>query len=272
MTEIAKYSDVLLGQSRFAVEQGNALSILAAFPDASVDAVVTDPPYSSGGMFRGDRMARTDAKYTQTEFQGKRPDFAGDTRDQRAFAHWCAIWLGECLRASKPGAPIAVFTDWRQLPTVTDAIQAGGWVWRGVAVWDKTEGTRPRMGGFRSQSEFVVWGSNGGMDDAASKSVGCLPGVFRVPVLQDDKHHQTGKPTPLMAEIVKVCPPGGVVLDPFAGSGTTLVAALNTGRRAIGIEIVEEYAAIARARAEGAEGSADWRRPEQCGLFSGGTP
>jgi site-specific DNA-methyltransferase (adenine-specific) len=95
-------------------------------PDASVDAVITDPPYSSGGFTRGDRSASTTAKYTLTGTQIERPAFAGDNRDQRSFGYRCALWLSECLRVAKTGAPIAVFTDWRQLPTMTDAIQAAG--------------------------------------------------------------------------------------------------------------------------------------------------
>ena len=75
-----------------------------------------------------------------------------------AFLVWCSLWLAECLRVAKPGAPIAVFSDWRQLATMIDAIQCGGFVFRGVMPWDKTEAVRPRMGGFRSQCEYVVWG------------------------------------------------------------------------------------------------------------------
>jgi hypothetical protein len=51
------------------------------------------------------------------------------------------------------------FTDWRQLPMLTDVLQAGGFVWRGVMPWDKTESSRaPHTGYFRHQCEYVVWG------------------------------------------------------------------------------------------------------------------
>jgi site-specific DNA-methyltransferase (adenine-specific) len=233
---------------RWRVVQGEALALLAALTDESVDAIVTDPPYSSGGQFRGDRVQSTGAKYVSTGTKTVRPDFAVDNRDQRGFAFWCSMWLTECLRVARPGAPLLVFTDWRQLPTVTDAVQAGGWVWRGVVTWDKTEASRPKEGGFRSQSEFVVWATKGPLDRDAAKAVGYLPGVFRVGVRQTDKFHQTGKPTALLQRLVAVCPPGGVVLDPFAGSGTTLVAALLGGRRALGFEWVRSYAAVARER------------------------
>jgi site-specific DNA-methyltransferase (adenine-specific) len=55
-------------------------------------------------------------------------------------------------------------------------------------------------------------------------------------VKQDDKHHLTGKPTALMRELVKVAPPSGLILDPFAGSGTTGIAAALEGRRCLLVE------------------------------------
>ena len=66
--------------------------------------------------------------------------------------------------------------------------------------------------------------------------------------------HPTVKPTDLMRYLCRlVTPPGGIVLDPFMGSGTTLVAAKLEGRKAIGIELEEEYCEIAAKRlAQGA--------------------
>jgi site-specific DNA-methyltransferase (adenine-specific) len=233
---------------RWVLHHGDALAVLRSMPDASVDAVITDPPYSSGGFTRGDRSMPPAMKYTMNGTKIARPAFSGDNRDQRSFAYWCALWLGECLRVAKPGAPLCVFTDWRQLPTMTDAVQAGGWVWRGIVVWDKTEACRPAMGRFAAQCEYVVWGTAGPSRD--DEEVGCLWGVIREPVRMADKHHVTGKPTAVMQRLVRICPPDGVVLDPFAGSGTTGVAALLEGRTFLGVEVAGEYARIARDRLE----------------------
>jgi site-specific DNA-methyltransferase (adenine-specific) len=72
--------------------------------------------------------------------------------------------------------------------------------------------------------------------------------------------HPTVKSLSLMTWLCKlVTPPGGIVLDPFAGSGSTLIAALRQGFRAIGIERDPEYAATARARVE--EDAPLMRRP-----------
>ena len=197
------------------------------------DALITDPPYSSGGAFRGDRMGSTVSKYVQSSTFTPRPEFSGDNRDQRSYLAWCSLWMAAALHSAKPGAAMAVFSDWRQLPVTTDAVQAGGWVWRGIGVWDKTEGTRPRLGGFRAQCEFTVWATSGPLDSQANPVA--LPGVIRHPTV-GDKQHIAEKPLSVMHWLVRLAPEGGVVLDPFAGSGTTLISAKSLGRRAIGFE------------------------------------
>jgi len=65
-------------------------------PDGCVDAFVTDPPYSSGGAFRGDRVKDTTAKYVSTGSANREiPAFEGDVRDQRSFTLWTALWSSE---------------------------------------------------------------------------------------------------------------------------------------------------------------------------------
>lgn len=109
-------------------------------------AFVTDPPYSSGGAFRGDRVKGTAAKYVSTGSANKGlPGFDGDVRDQRSFTLWTALWSSEAWRCAADGCHLVAFSDWRQLPALCDAVQAGGWLWRGICVWDKTEASRPRL-------------------------------------------------------------------------------------------------------------------------------
>jgi site-specific DNA-methyltransferase (adenine-specific) len=75
-------------------------------------------------------------------------------------------------------------------------------------------------------------------------------------------HHPTVKPVALMRHLVRlVTPPGGTVLDPFAGSGTTLVAAVLEGMHAIGCEMTDEYLPIIRGRVAWAEQQADAEQP-----------
>jgi len=251
-------AEVLAGTARFAVVHGNSWRVRRSLPTGSVDVDLSDPPYSSGGAFRGDRAKSTDTKYTQSAYTGRRPDFTGDAMDGRAWTKWCTAWMEDARRCASPDGKLAAFIDWRQLPAMTDAVQMAGWIWRGTAAWDKGEGSRVTPGGFRAQCEFIVWATVGPLPPPET-GVLVLPGCFKFPVLQSDKHHQTGKPTPLMRELVKLCPPGGLIFDGFAGSGTTAVAAVLEGRRVIAVERSEEYYRVALERCRAA---AEGRRPD----------
>jgi site-specific DNA-methyltransferase (adenine-specific) len=225
------------------IYHGDCLEVL---PELSgVAAVVTDPPYSSGGAFRGDRTNSTLQKYISNYSGNQRTlnDFTGDNRDQRSFYAWCTLWLNGARAASLPGAMVASFTDWRQLPTMTDAVQSGGWVWRGLAVWSKKFG-RPREGGFSNAAEYVVWGSNGPMGEGQDAYTA---GIFESSI-EREREHIAQKPEAVMRWLLGIVPSNGLVLDPFMGSGTTLRAAKDLGMRAIGIEISEEYCEIAVRR------------------------
>lgn len=226
-----------------------SLALLQGMEDNTVDAVVTDPPYSSGGFSRDDKARPTGEKYQSSNVREKYPEFGGDSRDQRSYLMWCALWISECVRVLKPGGYFMAFTDWRQLPVMTDALQAGGVFWRGTIAWDKGRGARaPHKGYFKHQCEYVLWGTKGPAVQLTHD--GPFDGCYSIPVRQADKHHMTGKPTELMRELVRPVVPGGLVLDPFAGSGTTGVAALMTGRRFIGVEREPQYYDIARDRLE----------------------
>lgn len=219
--------------------RGDCLAILPGL-DGPFDAVVTDPPYSSGGQSKGDRAKSTGDKYLNTG-STKYPDFLGDTKDQRSYLHWSALWMSLCFERLADGGLMIVFSDWRQLPVTTDAMQAAGVTWRGIAVWDKTGGARPYKGGFRSQAEYIVWGSKGSL-----KGERYSPGVFRVNPQAGGKLHQVGKPLPLMDEVVAAC--GQRILDPFMGSATTGLAALNQSKAFVGIEASRHYFGVAVER------------------------
>jgi site-specific DNA-methyltransferase (adenine-specific) len=236
--------------SRFRSEQfgsatiykGDALEILMDLGERRFGAVLTDPPYSSGGNVRDKAMA-TSAKYLQSESAGKYPEFQGDTRDQRSYLAWSTLWMGRARDLVLPGGIIASFSDWRQLPVTTDAVQCAGWIWRGVVPWDKTESSRPQQGRYRNQTEFVVWGTNG-----SRRLQGPIaPGVFRMPV-PHIKHHIAGKPVALMAGLMSIME--GPILDPFMGSATVGVACLERGLDYVGIEVDDAYFDIACRRLE----------------------
>lgn len=224
---------------------GDCLEILPTLAVGSVDAVVTDPPYSSGGQFRGDRNAQPSVKYVQSDSVATyRGEFSGDNRDQRSFLAWASMWLGYAFRRSRVGAVAMVFTDWRQLPTMTDAVQCGGWVWRNLVTWWKP-GCRMQRGRFSLSAEYIVYASNGvpTPGEMSPQNVLSFQGVNGA-----DKQHIAEKPLELMRILCQVTPLGATILDPFMGSGTTGVACVQTGRNFIGIEIDRDYFDIAKAR------------------------
>jgi site-specific DNA-methyltransferase (adenine-specific) len=233
------------------LHHGDALAFLRTLPDTSVDAVITDPPYSSGGLMRSDRTAPGSHGKYQGDAITILPEFGGDSRDQRSYAYWCALWLAECRRVTKPAGMLMTFTDWRQLPATTDAVQSGGWVWRGIVPWYKPN-TRPQSGRFTAQCEYVVWASNGAMP--VDRERGTFPGFYQYQP-ERNKEHVTQKPAGLMRDLVSIVPAGGVVLDPFAGSGTTGIAAVAAGLDFIGCEISRHYYELAQRRIEAAENS-----------------
>lgn len=224
------------------LHHGDALQLSRQLPDESLDMLLTDPPYSSGGLHVGQRTQTTNQKYISGNT--KYHDFACDNMDQRSWSFWCHAWLSEVKRALKPGGLVVCFIDWRQLPALTDVVQAAGFILRGIAVWDKTAGRyRPRRNGFGQQSEFIVWASKG----ALPQNDVYLPGVFQAK-LSFPKVHLTEKPIEIAHQIVRLVPPGGAVADLFAGSGPFLVAAKEAGLQWIGCELDPNYHQLATER------------------------
>lgn len=210
------------------------------------DGLVTDPPYASGGLHVGAKSAPTNKKYQQRETVKRHPDFGGDARDQLSWVHWCGIWINLCRKMLTPGAPVLMFCDWRQVGAAITSLQAGGIIYRGLIVWDKKNG-RPAPGRFRAQCEYVLFGSNGAMPPRDLY----LPGVFQhATVSGAGRMHASQKPIALMKDLLQIIPAGGRVLDPFAGSGSTLIAADETGRKSVGIEESTEISQLLVSRIE----------------------
>lgn len=238
------------------VVQGEAMTVLRDLPERYVDAIITDPPYSSGGMYRSDRANDPITKYMQSNYGGADlATFAGDNRDQRGYLAWCSLWMTEALRVAKPGAALVVFCDWRQLPVTTDAVQAGGWVWRGIIPWHKPL-NRPQRGRFSAACEYMVWATAG--HRPPDYPADTLQGHISVSAPQE-RSHPTEKPLAVLRHLVKIAPRDGLVLDPFAGSGTTAAAAIAERRRCLAVEVTEPYVNVIAERLRDIEsgGSAD---------------
>lgn len=192
---------------------GNCLEIAEWL---KADVLVTDPPYGVAYESNMNRNRRN-VKLGRA--------IAGDATTAARDAA-LAAWNG----------PAVVFGRWDSpRPTGTHT----------RLVWDKGGGF---MGNLqlpwgRSDEEVYILGSG-----FTGKREGS---VLRVHMLMSaDKErpdHPTPKPIPLMERLIEKCPPG-VIADPFAGSGSTLVAARNLGRKAIGVEIEERYCDLIASR------------------------
>lgn len=232
--------------------KGNCLEVLKDLDPDCADLVLIDPPYSSGGLFAGARKQDTRIKYTDTDFNGaaRFPSFSGDNMDQHSFIEFMVQVSMRLREKTKDGGAIAAFIDWRNLPAMTDAIQMGGWVWRGIVVWDKGI-SRNIPGRFRNDCEYIVWGTNGRkeVDWKAAKGAKAMQGIYHISgVGTKQKRHQTEKPVELLKALIQICPEGGTVIDCFMGSGSTGVACIEEGRSFIGIELSDHYFEVASER------------------------
>lgn len=229
------------------IHQGDALTILPTLLTGSADALITDPPYNSGGRTPKERRGDTArGKYVSGDAQHDLADFAGDNRDQRSYGYWLALLLSEGLRLTRPGGSALVFTDWAQLPTTSDALQAAGWTWRGIIPWHKPI-SRPQKDGFRRECEYVLWATHG--EPYRHAPTIYLSGLLRGSQPRGkERQHITQKPIEVMRELAKIAPVGGTILDPCAGAGTTGIAALLEQRSFVGVEVTAHYTQIARQR------------------------
>ena len=104
----------------------------------------------------------------------------------------CGLTEGRCA--------LAGFYRLAAITYKTDAIQAAGWMWRGIVVWHKPS-ARPMIGEFRRDSEFIVYASKG---KPAHYTRRCFPGVIQCPVNTATKVHITGKPLALVQELMEI--------------------------------------------------------------------
>ena len=194
------------------------------------DAVVTDPPYSSGGFNEAGKAGGS----IGTTQKGRR--IQGDTLSTRGYE----ALVRRTLRMANAQAAY-VFTDWRMWSTTTEAVELAGYRLRGMLVWNKMW---PAMGArWKMQHELICWGAR-----VTSEMGPGLGNVLSFP-RSGNESHPTEKPSALMEHLVGNVE-GETILDPFMGSGTTLVACQRMGRHGTGIEIDPDYFEIACKRVD----------------------
>ena len=216
--------------------------ILPHIPPETIDSLVTDPPYAVGK--KGDMLGFVSPNWHEkaTHSRGYADHDPGQYRALLSPA------FASSVHAMKPGALSLIFCGNRTLHTAATIAEEAGimpldilaYVWAGSVAKSKTT-LMPAM-------ELALLGRKAGPvreinPSWTEKNVrgGTKP--------RETNGHPTAKPTSWMEDAIRlVTPPGGLVLDPFAGSGSTLRSAKNLGCRAVGIESDERYCEIAARR------------------------
>lgn len=239
---------------------GDCVEVLKTLPAKSVDLVFADPPYN---LQLGGDLHRPD---------NSKVDAVDDHWDQfesfEAYDRFTRAWLAECRRVLKDDGALWVIGSYHNIFRVGTALQdLGFWLLNDV-VWRKTnpmpnfKGTR-----FANAHETLIWAAKSrgqkrytfnydalkvANDDLQMRSDWTLPlctGEERVKDAAGQKAHPTQKPEALLHRVLLASTkPGDIVLDPFFGVGTTGAAAKRLGRRYVGIEREETYAALAAER------------------------
>jgi site-specific DNA-methyltransferase (adenine-specific) len=238
---------------------GDCLDALARIKPASVDLIFADPPYGIGKDFgvSKDRWPSTDS-----------------------YLAWCRDWIGACMRALKPDGTMYLMAATQTMPAL-DCYVAEAYHVLGRIVWAyDSSGVQPRRR-FGSAYEPILMfthsarsrhifnaedvavpartGSERGLIDyrrtppAPYNSVKIPGNVWFFPRVRykmpEYENHPTQKPEALLERIVRASSrEGDIVLDPFSGSFTTAAVALRLHRRAVGIDISEEYYKIGLRR------------------------
>lgn len=240
-------------------------------PGIRCDHVITDPPYEAEAHGSGRRLLGRTAELKDArvrEIEVAPLDFGAMTDELRT--HLCA-WAAESCSGW-----LLAFCQAEAVATWRTAMEAGGAKWRRAMVWVKPDSS-PQLSGDRPAQGFESIAAAWCGDGPSRWNGGGKRGVFTY-----GKHdpgmghggganeHPTQKPRLLMAELVSLfTSPGELIADPFMGSGTTGVAAIQSGRAFVGIERDPRYFDIACRRISEAWAqrplfdTAPQRKPEQ---------
>lgn len=211
--------EVIIGNVRLIL--GDMREVLPLL-DEKADLIVTDPPYllTSGG----------------TKEQSMGGIFAHDKYDNGGALMDVMPWHemgGPMFRACAENADCYVMSNDKNVFAACHAFIGAGWQFHNLLVWDKIRATRNRW--YMKHLEFTLYFWKGAADPKGINDCGSKQ-AFQLNAKKRSKH-ETEKPVGLFAHyILNSSKPGDLVLDPFLGSGTAMIACIETGRRGVGIE------------------------------------
>lgn len=228
---------------------GDALNVMAEMDANSVSALLTDPPYCSGAATEANKGSATHQGLRGETIKGGRFQwFSSDNMTTSGLVWLLRSLAVEGARIVEDGGSMMAFCDWRMAINLAPAMESGGWRLRNLCIWDKGHfglGT-----GFRPQHEMIIHLTKRApvFHHAGYGNVLDCPRTGRA-----EQEHPTEKPIGLMRALVEVTTPhGGLVLDPFMGSGTTGIASITLGRKFVGVEVLPGNFDIACRRIEAA--------------------
>ena len=223
------------GLGSWALHQDDCLAGMAALADRSVDVVITDPPYEAEAHTSQRLVARAGGKLEVEPITFPPISEEQRTESARHMARLARRWILVFCQ-------VEAAMKWRA------ALEDAGAVYKRTCQWVKPDG-KPQYSGDRpgiGYESIVACHAPG----RSKWNGGGSHGVFIVNKGGDPRTgHQTQKPLALMELLVRLfSDPGELILDPFAGSGTTGVAAVRLGRRFFGWEMNPAYVEMARKR------------------------
>ena len=214
------------------LHHGDCREFIPTLKNDSIDCLLTDPPYGIGyAGVEHDKAVLAHSKVRHTVFAGdESPDSAATLLDEM---------LEAVVPKLKTGAHAYIFCSWKTFGLFEEVVKRHLEM-RNLIVWVKNNwGVGDCLGNWAEQHELVIYASKG------RTTTWCGEGR-PINVLFHDRIlslvHPTEKPESLLREFIEVATyPGEVVLDPFMGVGSTILAAHDLGRRGIGIEIDDDY-------------------------------
>jgi DNA modification methylase len=226
------------------IYKGDCVEIMRQMEGVSIDAVITDPPYCSGGALEAQKNSGGQGHRSERLQSGEVEWFATDNMTTGGLIWLVRAVLVESRRVMRPNRSAFVFSDWRMVPHLAPAMESSGLRYRNMIVWDKMSAGLGM--GFKPAHEIILEYTNG-VTEYTTKDGQNVIRERRVTSATRD--HACQKPLGVIARLIDVAVPlGGTVLDPFMGSGSTLVAAKQRGRKAIGIELSEQHCESAARR------------------------
>ena len=215
---------------------GDCLERMKDIQDNSVDLCVSDIPYKLTGGGKGDGA------------NSKRPKGILEDNSQLMQVPKFEDWLPELYRVMKDGSHIYLMCNFKNLNDLMNKSLAVGFKHINLLVWEKNNCTPSQF--YMKNCEYTLLLRKG-----KSKYINDIGGsktVHKFNNIIGNKVHPTEKPEELMKFYVENSSDrGDTVLDMFMGSGSTGVAALNTNRKFIGVEMEEKYFDIGASRMEG---------------------